>query len=297
MGWLAAGDTYEVALVEGRVVARSTSAKSRTKSPAKPSGKVERTLPAEIRDRPEVLELQRFAEWLDRHAVECAAQVDHWMVSSLPVPTGLLARVWPDEAWQAALRDIVVVGAGPDEVGFLRDADETDGLRVVNLDGETVRLAAPTVTMPHPVLLPGLEELRALAAESGVKQGVEQIHRATWLKPAGADGRARSVTEFAGAEYRSWFHLSARATSLGYRISRSSVVDVVRDAGRIVTASVGMSDPYTEEKAWTGSLTWHHEDDRHSLPLSEVGPVAWSEGMRMAAALHAGRTVPTDDAR
>ncbi|NEB13929.1 DUF4132 domain-containing protein [Streptomyces coelicoflavus] len=295
MGWLAAGDTYEVALVGGRVVARSTSARSHAQSPVE--GKAERTLPAEIQDRPEVLELQRFAEWLDRHAAECAAQVDHWMVSSLPVPTGLLARVWPDEAWQSALRDIVVVGAGPDEVGFLRGADETDGLRVVNLAGETVRPTAPTVTMPHPVLLPRLEELRAFAAESGVKQGVEQIHRATWLKPAGADGRTHSVTEFAGAEYRSWFHLSARATSLGYRISRSSVVDVVRDAGRMVTASVGMSDPYTEEKAWTGSLAWHHEDDCRSLPLSEVGPVAWSEGMRMAAALHAGRTVPKDDAR
>ncbi|MFJ6075536.1 DUF4132 domain-containing protein [Streptomyces sp. NPDC093065] len=291
MGWLAAGDTYEVALVEGRVVARTAS----PESPAE--GKPERTLPAEIRDRPEVIELQRFAEWLDRHAAECAAQVDNWMVSSLPVPTGLLVRVWPDEAWQEALRDIVVVGAGPDEVGFLRDADERDGLRVVNPDGETVRLTAPTVTMPHPVLLPGLEQLRTFAAESGISQGVEQIHRATWPKPDGADGSADRITEFAGAEYRSWFHLSARATSLGYRISGSSVVGSVRDAGRIVTASVGMSDPYTEEKAWTGTLTWHHEDAYGSLPLSEVGPVAWSEGMRMAAALHAGRTVPTDDAR
>ncbi|MFA3872899.1 DUF4132 domain-containing protein [Streptomyces sp. MMCC 100] len=291
MGWLAAGGTYEVALVEGRVVARSASAKS----PAQ--GKRERTLPAEIRDRPEVIELQRFAEWLDRHAAECAAQVDNWMVSSLPVPTGLLAQVWPDEAWQAALRDVVVVGEGPDEAGFLRDADESDGLRVVNLDGETVRLTAPTVTMPHPVLLPDLEELRTFAAELGVVQGVEQIHRATWPKPAGTDGRADRVTEFAGAEYRSWFHLSSRATSLGYTISGSSIVHRVRDAGRVFTASVGMSDPYTEEKAWTGGLTWSHEDAYRRLPLSEVGPVAWSEGMRMAAALHAGRTVPTDDAR
>ncbi|MFE2456492.1 DUF4132 domain-containing protein [Streptomyces sp. NPDC059402] len=291
MGWLAAGDTYEVALVEGRVVARAA-------SPTSPAGgRPKRSLPEEIRDRPEVIELQRFAEWLDRHAADCAAQVTNWMVSALPVPTGLLARVWPDEAWQAALRDIVVVGAAPDEVGFLRAADERDGLRVVNPDGETVRLAAPTVTMPHPVLLPDLEALRTFAAESGVVQGVEQIHRATWTKPAGADGGADAVTEFADAEYRSWFHLSARATSLGYRVSGSSVVDTVRDGGRIVTASVGMSDPYTEEKAWTGRLTWRHEDRHRSLPLSEVGPVAWSEGMRMAWALHAGRTVPTDDVR
>lgn len=94
------------------------------------------------------------------------------------------------------------------------------------------------------------------------------------------------VTEFAGAEYRSWFHLSARATSLGYRISGSRVVDRIRDAGRVFTASVGMSDPYTEEKAWTGGLSWSHGDGYWSLPLHEVGPVAYSEGMRMAAALH-----------
>ncbi|CAL9383066.1 DUF4132 domain-containing protein [Streptomyces sp. enrichment culture] len=292
MGWLAAGDRYEVALVEGRVVARPTSAAA-----SAPEGTREGALPAEIRDRPEVVELQRFAEWLDRHAAECAAQVDTWMVSSLPVPTGLLAQVWPDAAWQAALRDIVVVGESPEEVGFLRDADASDGLRVVNLDGETVRLTARTVTMPHPVLLPDLEELRTFAAELGVVQGVEQIHRATWTKPAGTDDGAHSVSEFEGAEYRSWFHLSARATSLGYRVSGGRVVDRVRDGGRVVTASVGMSDPYTEDKAWTGSLAWYREDAYRSLPLGEVGPVAWSEGMRMAAALHAGRTVPADDAR
>ena len=147
MGWLAAGDAYEVALIEGRVVARPASGEG---APAE--RKPERALPAEIRDRPEVIELQRFAEWLDRHTAECADQVTTWMVSSLPVPTGLLARVWPDEAWQAALRDIVVVGDGPDEVGFLRDVGGAGELRVVNLDGETVRLAPRTVTMPHPVL-------------------------------------------------------------------------------------------------------------------------------------------------
>ncbi|WP_217142367.1 DUF4132 domain-containing protein [Streptomyces sp. AC627_RSS907] len=289
MGWLAAGGTYEVALVEGQVVARSASGAS------SPAGQVT-TLPAEIRDRPEVHELQRFAEWLERHAAECTAQVSHWMVSSLPVPTALLAQVWPDEAWQAALRDIVVVGDGPGEAGFLRDVDGSGGLRVVDLDGETVRLACRTVTMPHPVLLPDLEELRSFAAELGVVQGVDQIHRATWRKPGDLRAGAVSVKEFAGAEYRSWFHLSSRVTSLGYKVSGASAVDRIRDAGRIVTASVDMGNPFTEEKAWTGSLSWSDQDGRRVLPLTDVGPVAWSEGMRMAAALHAGRTVTADGA-
>jgi hypothetical protein len=288
MGWLAAGDTHEVALVEGQVVARSRSA-----SDASVPGRAG-AVPEEIQDRPEVRELHRFAEWLQRHAAECAAQVDSWMVSSLPVPTGLLARLWPDDAWRSALRDIVVVGDTPDEVGFLRDADDSGELRLVNPNGATVRLATRTVTMPHPVLLPRLEELRAFAAESGVVQGVEQIHRATWRKPDLLDGGTKTITEFADAGYRSWFQLSARATSLGYKVSGGSVVDRIRDAGRIVTASVGMSNPYTEANAWTGALTWRDEDGHRRLPLTEVGPVAWSEGMRMAAALHAGRTMTTD---
>jgi hypothetical protein len=243
-----------------------------------------------------VSELQRFAQWLEWHAAECAAQVAHWMVSSLPVPAGLLARVWPDEAWRSALRDLVVVGEGPGEVGFLRDVDSSGGLLLVDPGGETVRLTPRTVTVPHPVLLPALAELRAFAAGSGVVQGVEQLHRATWHKPDGIDPAAHAVDEFAGAEYRSWFHLSARVTSLGYKVIGTRATDRVRDAGRILTASVGIGDPYTEERAWTGRLTWSDHTGHRALPLTDVGPVAWSEGMRMAAALRAGRTVAEEGA-
>ncbi len=176
MGWLAAGEGYEVTLLEGRVTARSTGGRA--------AGRQLKSLPKAVREHPETDRLRRFAEWLDRHAASCVAQADAWMVSSLPVPTGLLARVWPDEAWQAALRDLVVVGADPEEVGLLRDVTADGELRLVDLDGETVRISPATVTFPHPVLLPDLEDLREFAAELGVVQGVEQIHRASWLRPA-----------------------------------------------------------------------------------------------------------------
>ncbi|MGV9382991.1 DUF4132 domain-containing protein [Nonomuraea sp. NPDC003707] len=282
MGWLAAGDGYEVALIEGRVAARATSGRS--------AGRQLKSLPKALRDHPEVDRLRRFAEWLDRHAAACVAQADLWMVSSLPVPTGLLARVWPDEAWQSALRDLAVVGDDPDEVGFLRDATETGELRVVNLDGETVRLSPRTVTLPHPVLLPDLDDLREFAAELGVVQKVEQIHRATWRKPADLDVRATTVTEFSGGTYDSRFGLAARATTLGYRVTGGYATCRVRDAGAITEASVWIGEPYWEDEVSTGGLTWQDLDGR-ALPLREVGPVAWSEGMRMAAALYAGRKV------
>ncbi|EKX64934.1 DUF4132 domain-containing protein [Streptomyces ipomoeae] len=282
MGWLAAGDGYEVALVEGRVAARATSGRA--------AGRQLKSLPKALKDHPEVDRLRRFAQWLDRHATACVAQVDSWMVSSLPVPTGLLARVWPDEAWQSALRDLAVVGDDPDEVGFLRGATDSGELRIVNLDGETVRLSPRTVTLPHPVLLPDLDDLREFAAELGIVQRVEQIHRAIWRRPDDLDAKATEVREFAGGSFRSRFALAARASSLGYRVAGGYATARVRDGGRTVEASVWIGEPYWEDETKTGALTWHDQDGR-AIPLREVGPVAWSEGMRMAAALYAGRVI------
>ncbi|MFJ5549087.1 DUF4132 domain-containing protein [Streptomyces sp. NPDC093225] len=282
MGWLAVGDRYEIALVEGKVAARAVTGRA--------AGRPLKALPKGLREHPEVDRLRRLSEWLDRHAAACVAQVDGWMVSSLPVPTALLARVWPDEAWQGALRDAVVVGDDPDEAGFLRDATASGELRVVNLDGETVRLSAATVTLPHPVLLPDLEDVREFAAELGVVQRVEQIHRATWTRPADLAADTTEVRDFAGGGYPSRFRLAARATGLGYRVSGGYATCTVSDAGRRLEAAVWIGEPYWDGDSTTGALTWQDEEGR-AVPLGEVGPVAWSEGMRMAAALYAGRRI------
>lgn len=282
LGWLSAGDGYEVALLEGRVVARSTSGRA--------AGRQLKSLPKQVREHPEAERLRRLAEWLDRHAAACLAQADTWMVSSLPVPTGLVAAVWPDEAWQSVLRDLVVVGDDPEEAGFLRDVTASGELRVVNLDGETVRLSPRTVTLPHPVLLPDLDELREFAAELGIVQRVEQIHRATWARPAEPVDRVAEVTEFSGGGFASRFGLAARATTLGYRVSGGYVTCAVRDGGGVTEASVWIGEPYWDGETETGGLTWQGREGRR-LSEREVGPVAWSEGMRMAAALYAGRTV------
>ncbi|MFC5946538.1 DUF4132 domain-containing protein, partial [Micromonospora harpali] len=77
MGWLSAGDGYEIALVEGRVAARATAGRA--------AGRRLKSLPKQLRDHPEVERLPRLAEWLDRHVETCVTQVDTWMVSSLPV--------------------------------------------------------------------------------------------------------------------------------------------------------------------------------------------------------------------
>lgn len=280
MAWLAAGEGYEITLDEdGRVVARRA------------GGRQLKTLPKALRDDPGTDRLRQLSEWLDRHAASCLAQVDTWMVSSLPVPTGLIARVWPDEAWRSALRDMAVVGDDPDEVGFLRDVSADGELKVVDLDGETVRLAPRTVTLPHPVLLPDLDDVREFAAELGITQRVEQIHRATWVRPDEPHPEtAREVRDYAGGKFASRFGLAARATSLGHRVSGGYATSRVRDGGRVLEASVWIGEPYWDGESETGALSWHDADGR-AIRLNEVGPVAWSEGMRMAAALYAGRTI------
>ncbi|GAA3755077.1 DUF4132 domain-containing protein [Plantactinospora mayteni] len=279
MGWLSAGDTYEVSLVEHKVVAR------------RGSGRPLKTLPKALRDHPEVDRLRQLAEWLDRHSAACLAQVDAWMVSSVPVPTALLGRIWPDPAWQDVLRDLVVVG-DDEEAGFLRDVTGAGELRVVDLDGETLRLAAETVTLPHPILLPDLDELRDFAADLGVTQRVEQLHRATWAKPADVRERATEVTDFDGAKLPSRATLLARATALGCQVSGSIITCRVYESGRIVEATGWLDGDYWSD--WTmGSLSWRLRDGRQ-LRLPEVGPVAWSEGMRMAAALGGGQPVEAE---
>ncbi|MET8119591.1 DUF4132 domain-containing protein [Micromonospora sp. NPDC005189] len=274
MGWLAVGDSYEVTLVDGKVAARSTGTRA--------SGRPLRTLPKSLRDDPEVDRLRQLSQWLDRHTADCLARVDAWMVSSLPVPTGLLARVWPDPAWQGALRDLVVLGDDPAEPGFLRDVTDTGDLRVVNLDGDTVRLSPASATLPHPMRVPDLADLREFADELDVTQRVEQLHRDIWGRPANLKDRDNTINDFHGTTVPN--RLAARAATLGFRVSNSQVKCRVWEAGRTVEAAMWFDETYWDSEATLGSLSWSVVDGP-MLPLTEVGPVAWSEGIRMAMAL------------
>lgn len=279
MGWLSVGDSYEISLVDGKVAARNAGPRA--------TGRPLKTLPKALRDDPEVDRLRQLAQWLDRHTAECVARVDAWVVSSLPVPTGLLARLWPDPAWQGALRDLVVLGDDPAEQGFLRDVTATGDLRVVNLDGETVRLSPAAATLPHPVRLPDLADLREFADELDMTQRVDQLHRGTWGRPANVKERDTTVTDFHGTTVPN--RLAARAAALGFRVSGSQVRCRVWEAGRTVEVAMWFDEGYWDSEATLGSLSWSVVNGP-VLRLSEVGPVAWSEGMRMATALSGAQT-------
>jgi hypothetical protein len=283
-GWLVAADGYEVALVKGKVVAR------------KAGGAALKSIPKQLRDGESVTALRQLQEWLDRHEKACQVEVEGWLVRSLPVPLAVLASVWPDCAWRDALRDLVTVPVDEDgawrldEAGLLRDADPGRGLGVVNLDGDTVWLTPQAVAFPHPVLLDDLDDLREFVSDLGVHQATRQLFREIWRCPTTPVEREAEVRRYEGGRFAQLRHLTSRAASLGYAVRGGYATYRIWEGGRGVVAAVwvGMEDPSTE--AYTGSLAFTDAGGA-ALPLAEVGPVAWSEGMRMAAALFAGRVV------
>ncbi|MFJ8083012.1 DUF4132 domain-containing protein [Streptomyces sp. NPDC096205] len=281
MGWVTAGD-YEVALDAGKVVCRNA------------AGRRLKSVPVKLADDPAVVGLRQLAEWLERHERQCLADVERWMVRSLPVPFAVIARVWPDPAWRSALRDLVVTGPDGEVAGFLRDAGLDRGLGLVDLDGDTVRIRPDLVRIPHPVLLDDLEELREFAVELGLEQRAQQLFREVWHRPDDLDSDAHAVEDYAGGAFKELRFLQARATQLGYRVRGGDAVCSLREDGRAIEARVWIGDYDTYMETETGPLTFTDGSGRALRP-GQVGPVVWSEGMRMAAALYAGRDVEDEE--
>ncbi|MFF2042591.1 DUF4132 domain-containing protein [Kitasatospora sp. NPDC058170] len=285
MAWVEAGSGgYQVALdAEGKVVCRNA------------AGRQLKSVPSKLGDDPVVTGLKQLTEWLAAHERGCLEDVERWMVRSLPVPAAVITAVWADEAWQQVLRDLVVTGADGAVAGFLRGADAERGLGLVDLDGDTVRLTDGEVRIPHPVLLEDLDELREFAVELGVSQRVQQLYREVWHRPADAGGQAAQIAAYAGGRYKELRELLGRCTRLGYRVRGGHAVLPVVEGGVAQEARVWVGDYYEYDECETGALSWTGPDGT-VLGLAEVGPVAWSEGMRMAAALHAGRTIEGEEA-
>jgi hypothetical protein len=275
MTWLDAGSGYQVRLTGGKVVCRNA------------KGKQLASVPGSLKDDERVVQLRQLAEWLVRHEAEPHATVDKWMVRASPVPTSVIAEVWPDPAWQKALRDLVVTVDG--EAGFLRDADPDRGVGIVTLDGDTRWLKPDLVTIPHPVLLADLEELREFGAELGVEQKVQQLFRQTFVRgeqPAGAT----KVTDFANGKFAQLNHAISRCRTLGYAVRGGYATYAAYEDDAMVEARYWVGSDYPDSETYTEDLIFSRADGSR-IPLAEVGPIAWSEGMRMAALVYAGRVV------
>lgn len=287
-GWIDAGD-YRVGLRDGRVVAQNK------------AGKQLASLPKALKGSPLVAQLEEAVEWLDAHEAECRATVEQWMLRSLPVPASAVVAVWADPAWRGYLENTVVRpldadGAPAGESGLLRGVDERRGVGLVTLDGETIWVSAANIGIPHPILLRGaggdeLDEWRGMLAHLGLQQGLQQLFRETFAKPAAPEGT--NVTEFAGATFEMLNQAHGEARKRGMRVSGGCAICRVWEAGGPVEARywLGEGDPLYETT--TGDLYWVDGRQR-TLEIAAVGPVAFSEGMRMASAIYGKR--PSSDA-
>ncbi|MEU7002154.1 DUF4132 domain-containing protein [Nonomuraea sp. NPDC046570] len=275
--WVAATATHEIAL-DGTTLICRNSAGRRLKSVPKPA--------RESRAAEDLLALR---DYLARHEAECAATVESWMLGALPVPSAVIAEVWPDPSWRAKLVDLVLVPYPSGEPGLLRQVGDGGRIGVVNLDAETEWLEPGPVLIPHPVLLEDLDELREFAAELGAVQQVPQLSREVRHRQGRTGGR---VGDYADGRFAELRHAVARAARYGFQVRGGYAICRVIDDGRPVQARYWLGADSPDYEALTGELIWVDADER-PLDLAQVGPVAWSEGIRMAELIFAGRS--TDD--
>lgn len=281
-GWIDAGNGYALGIRDERVVARNS------------KGKVLTSVPKELKEGEAFLQVSEALDLLAHHAEECRDTVEMWMLRSLPVPRSVIVAVWPDPAWRRLLENTVLVT--DTAAGILRGVDPEKGLGVVTLDGDTVWIDVQAVHLPHPILLDELDDWRALLAEGKLTQGLSQLFRETFAKPAakGDSTAETTVEEWSGAEFALLAQAMGVARKGGWRVRGGASCCSTWEGGRIVEAryDLGEGDPMYETT--TGSLFWV-DPEGATLRLTEVGPIAWSEGMRMASAIHQARKVETKE--
>ncbi|HEU0030463.1 MAG TPA: DUF4132 domain-containing protein [Kofleriaceae bacterium] len=285
LGWVDAGKGYQLTLDAGKLACKND------------KGKRLSSVPKEIKDGDVADQLEALRDWLVEHDRECIATVEQWMLRSLAVPRAVLEAVWEDPSWRRPLENAVVVAVGADgghdheQSGLFRGVDPKKGVGVVNLDGETAWLDTERVGIPHPILIPELDAWRELVTQLGVAQGIAQLHRETHPKPQTLAGSTSSaIDQFEDGKFAMLMHAVGKARQLGYKVRGGFATCKVWDAGAVSEARYWIGAEGPESETYTGQLSWVDGRER-GLRLAEVGPVAFSEGMRMASAIFAARVV------
>lgn len=286
IAWMPAEKDYGLALVDGKVISRN------------PKGGTLASVAPWLKESELAQQLTSLRDWLNEHEQQCLSSIELWMLRSLPVPRDVLAAVWPDPAWQSILTNAVVCAVKKGEIsqseaGFLRHIDDKKGIGVVDLDGETQWLKVDAIAIPHPILLKELNDFRQLSIELNVQQQLDQLFRQTWA-PTDEHLEGSGVNDFRGGHFAQLNHVLGLCRRLGYRVSGGYACSPVWENGTQVEARFWIGAEYPEGETWTADLIFT-DSKEHTLPVKDVGPVAFSEGMRMAAAIYAKRVVEKTD--
>ncbi len=286
--WNAAEKGYQLALAGGKLRCRNA------------KGKELASVPKWLRESDMAAQFLALRDWLGQHRQQCLDTVETWMLRSLPVPRDVLLAVWPDPTWQSLLRNVVACpvrdgGTDTGGGGYLREIRAGDGVGVVDLDGETDWLTTDSVCLPHPILLPDLTDYKELAAELDLAQGVHQLFRETYAFDPAADGQSDTeVTVYGDAKFEQLSHVLSLCRRLNYQVKGGFAVCSVWAQGAVTSGRYWVGADHPEGETYTGSLSFT-DGAEGTVRLADVNPVAFSEGMRMAAAIHAKRVVDEED--
>ena len=275
--WIDAGD-YSFRLDGETIIARNA------------KGRVLKSIPPKARKTEVFQRIEILQAYLQSHEVLCGDTVRDWFLKGLPVPVALVAAVWPDPAWQRCLKNLVV-SVGDDVMGFLRSAIE-QRLQLVDLDGETVEIGATpskVLSIPHPAIMEDIDQWREFAVELGFTQGIDQLFRDIYRKPGDKDGLEAAVSKYDGAMYNQAGTLIGRSRGAGFQTSGDSISLTVLENGVEITAMLGIDAWYYDEEAALYEVQFAR--DGHVISPEQVGPIAWSEGIRMCEFVYAGRSI------
>lgn len=286
INWIESDRDYAIALHDGKLVSRN------------PKGKQLAAVPKWLKDTESAQQLLALKDWLEEHQQQCRETIEQWMLRSLPVPRAVMSAVWTDPAWQDILFNAVVCavrknGIVQSESGFLREVDPKKGVGIIDLDGETQWLKVESVAIPHPILLEELDDFRELTIELGFEQSLDQLFRQTW-KPTQDQLKANSINDYRNGKFEMLTHALSLCRRLGYKVSGGYACSPVWEAGKLVEARFWIGAEYPEAETYTHDLIFT-DDREHTLAIKDVGPVAFSEGVRMAAAIYAKRVVEKNE--
>ncbi len=283
VAWVPADKDYSLGLADGKLVCRNA------------KGKPLASVPKWLKETEGAESLKALADWLEEHRLECLHTDQRWMLGSLTVPRDVLTHVWEDDDWRAALENMVVVPADTkgksdyENTGILRAVDAKRGLGVVDLDGETQWFKNPCALVPHPILIGDREELRELASDLGIKQTVDQLYREVF-EPTAKQQELWQISEFSGGHFEQLSYALSHCRRLGYPVRGGYATCRIYEGGKTIQARYFVGDEGPDYPAYTDALIFVDEDER-PMKISDLGRVAFSEGMRMASAIYAKRKV------
>lgn len=279
--WIDAG-TYSFALDGDTIIARNA------------TGRVLKTVPAKAKALPEFEQLDNLRIFIAQHKKSCRTDVTTWFLKGLPVPATVIAAVWPDYTWRSFLKDLVITVQSDGPVGLLRDAAEQH-LRIIDLDGETLNVAvddALSVVINHPAVLDDIADWREFAVELGVVQGIDQLFRDLYFKPTDEETYRKKIRSYCTGKYNKAATLIGRSRGGGFATTLQEVSMTVVENGEETAISLDIDAWDLQDAAHIGQL--HFYSDGKSLELADIGPIAWSEGIRMAEYVYVGRDIDTE---